>query len=150
MTLVIRRAQDRDLPALIKLLAQLSLGEAREDPSAITAYETAFAAIDADERQSLLVAAVDGSVVGTAAFILVPNLSHVGRPYAVVENVVVDSAVRGKGIGETLMRRAIELAREAGCYKLALTSNRHRLEAHRFYERLGFRATHLGFRLDFA
>jgi len=150
MTFDIRPARDSDLPALIALLHQLSLGEAREDPSAITAYETAFAAIDADERQSLLVATVDGRVVGTAAFVIVPNLSHVGRPYAVVENVVVDSAVRGKGIGEALMRRAIELAREAGCYKLALTSNRRRTDAHRFYEHLGFKATHLGFRLDFA
>ena len=78
-----------------------------------------------------------------------PNLSHFGRPYAIVENVVVDAAARGHRCGEPLMRFAIDLARDAGCYKLAITSNRHRAEAHRFYERLGFTATHFGFRIDF-
>jgi GNAT superfamily N-acetyltransferase len=148
MTLDIRRASRSDLPALIVLLQQLSLDDAREDVKAIDRYKAALAEIDADPRQTLLVAVEDDEVVGTAAVILIPNLSHVGRPYAVVEDVVVDQASRGKGVGEALMRRAIEIAREAGCYKLSLTSNRRRSNAHRFYERLGFTATHLGFRMD--
>lgn len=77
-----------------------------------------------------------------------PNLSHVGRPYAFVEDVVVDASRRGQGHGEALMRHAIELARAAGCYKITLTSNRIRMEAHRFYERRGFKATHVGYRMD--
>jgi GNAT superfamily N-acetyltransferase len=83
-----------------------------------------------------------------ACYIQVPNLSHVGRPYALVEDVVVDAAMRGQGYGEALMQRAIELARAGGCYKLALTSNKARADAHRFYQRLGFKATHEGFRID--
>jgi GNAT superfamily N-acetyltransferase len=144
----IRPAQPSDLPALVALLEQLSLDDPREDPGEMPEYEAAFARIQADARQTLLVAESDGSVVGTAVIILIPNLSHVGRPYAVVEDVVVDSTRRGKGIGEALMRRAIEIAREAGCYKLVLTSNRRRTDAHRFYERLGFTASHFGFRID--
>jgi GNAT superfamily N-acetyltransferase len=148
ITPTIRPARPSDLLSLIALLQQLSLDDPREDPDALARYETAFAAIDADPRQTLLVAEADGAVVGTATVIIVPNLSHVGRPYAVVEDVVVDSAHRGNRLGEALMRRCIDTAREAGCYKLALTSNRRRPEAHRFYERLGFTATHLGFRMD--
>jgi GNAT superfamily N-acetyltransferase len=65
-----------------------------------------------------------------------------------VEDVVVDAAMAGRGYGEALMQRAIELARAAGCYKLVLTSNKARTDAHRFYRRLGFKATHEGFRID--
>ena len=148
MTPIIRRGSRADLESLIGLLQQLSLNEPREDPDALAAYELAFEAIDADPRQTLLVCEVDGAVAGTAVVVVVPNLSHTGRPYAVVENVVVDSACRGRGFGEALMRRAVELAREAGCYKVMLTSNRQRLDAHRFYERLGFVPSHVGMKLD--
>jgi GNAT superfamily N-acetyltransferase len=149
MTLEIRPARRSDLDALIALLQQLSLDESREDPGELASYERALADVQSDPRQTLLVAVAEGRVSGTAAFILIPNLSHVGRPYAVVEDVVVESAVRGQGIGEALMRRTIEMARAAGCYKLLLTSNRRRTDAHRFYERLGFTASHYGFRMDF-
>jgi GNAT superfamily N-acetyltransferase len=148
MPFEIRRARSSDLPALIALLQQLSLDQPREDPAAIDRYEAALAEVQADGRQSLLVAGDGGVVVGTAALIIVPNLSHAGRPYAVVEDVVVDDSRRGRGAGEALMRRVIELAREAGCYKLVLTSDRRRTDAHRFYQRLGFTASHLGFRMD--
>jgi GNAT superfamily N-acetyltransferase len=148
MNMDIRRARQTDLEALIALLQQLSLDDPREDPGALAAYEAAFAEIDADPRQTLLVAVDGARILGTAAFILVPNLSHAGRPYAIVEDVVVDAQHRSKGFGEGLMRRAIEMAREAGCYKLVLTSNRRRSDAHRFYERLGFTASHFGFRMD--
>jgi GNAT superfamily N-acetyltransferase len=148
VTLEIRRARPSDLPELVALLQQLSLDEPREDARAPASYEAAFRDIEADLRQTLLVAEDDGSIIGTAVIIVLPNLSHVGRPYAVVEDVVVDSARRGQGLGETLMRRAIDMAREAGCYKLVLTSNRRRADAHRFYERLGFTASHIGFRMD--
>ena len=86
---------------------------------------------------------------GSLSLIIVPNLTHVGRPYAIIENVVVDASERGAGHGEALMRHAIEEARRAGCYKVSLTSNKSRPDAHRFYERLGFRATHEGYRVEF-
>jgi len=79
----------------------------------------------------------------------VPNLSHQGSPWAAVENIVVDATRRRSGYGRLLMQAAIGAARAAGCYKLALTSNKRRPAAHRFYEGLGFRATHEGFRIEF-
>lgn len=149
MSVVVRPVQASDLEALVSLLQQLSLeSEVREDPAASSVYDAAFEAIRADERQTLLVVVDDERVVGTAAVIVVPNLSHRGRPYAVVENVVVDGAMRGRGCGEALMQHAIEIARSAGCYKVVLTSNRGRTRAHGFYERLGFAASHVGFRMD--
>jgi GNAT superfamily N-acetyltransferase len=148
VTLDIRPARRSDLPALIALLQQLSLDDPREDPAALSSYEAAFHDIESGGRQTVLVAEDYGVVVGTASFIVIPNLSHVGRPYAVVEDVVVDASRRSRGIGEALMLRTVELAKAAGCYKLVLTSNRRRTDAHRFYERLGFAPSHFGFRID--
>ncbi len=147
----VREATEEDLPRLVELLAQLSLGEAREDAGRPLpeSYAKALAEIDADPRQQLLVLEADGRIVGSLVLIVVPNLSHQGRPYAIVENVVVDEAERGGGLGEALMRHAIDEARRAGCYKLSLTSNRKRADAHRFYERLGFTASHEGYRIEF-
>ena len=146
----IREATEDDLPRLIELLAQLSLDAPREEPGPPLpqTYSDAFAEIQADPRQRLLVAEAGGRIAGSATLIIVPNLTHQGRPYAIVENVVVDQTQRGGGIGELLMRHAIEAARRAGCYKLSLTSNRRREDAHRFYERLGFVTTHEGYRIE--
>ena len=147
----VRDATEADLPRLVELLAQLSPGTPREvevTPS-LSSYRQAFAQIQADPRQRLLVVEAEGLVFGSAALIIVPNLSHQGRPYAIVENVVIDASQRGAGYGELLMRYVVGEAREAGCYKLSLTSHKQRRDAHRFYERLGFRATHEGFRVEF-
>ena len=147
----VRHATEADLPRIVELLAQLSLDEPREElgPPLPEAYRLAFQQIQADPNQRLLLAEAGGRVVGTASLLIVPNLSHQGRPYAIVENVVVDATERGDGYGELLLRHAMEEARRAGCYKLSLTSNKRRTEAHRFYGRLGFQATHEGFRIEF-
>jgi N-acetylglutamate synthase-like GNAT family acetyltransferase len=147
----IRDATRADLPRIVELLAQLSIDTSREatGPPLPDAYRRAFDEIAADGRQRLLVLETDGRIAGTLALVIVPNLSHQGKPYAIVENVVVDEAVRGSGYGELLLRHALEEARRAGCYKLSLTSNKQRQDAHRFYQRLGFRATHEGFRVEF-
>lgn len=147
----VRLATEADLPELIELLTQLSLDAPREDlgPPLPDSYRRAFAEIAADSRQRLLVVERDGRIVGSATLVIVPNLSHQGRPYALAENVVVDESARGSGYGELLMRHAMEEARRAGCYKLVLTSNKQRTDAHRFYQRLGFRTTSEGFRIDF-
>ncbi len=146
-----RPATEADLPHIIELLAQLSLDAPRERPGPPLAesYRRAFQEIEADTRQQLFVVEDAGRVVGTACLIIVPNLSHEGTPYALVENVVVDEGERSAGYGELLMRHAIAEARRAGCYKLSLTSNKQRADAHRFYQRLGFRAASEGFRIDF-
>jgi GNAT superfamily N-acetyltransferase len=148
--LTIRRARQADLPRIVELLSQLSLGDDRDPPTLPLpeGYRVAFRQIEADPRQQLLVAEVDGQVVGTATLGIVPNLSYRGRPWAFVESIVIDHPARGRGYGEALLRYAIEEARRAGCYKVSLTSNKRRSEAHRFYEKLGFVATHEGFRLQ--
>lgn len=150
MPVHIRRAKREDVAALVDLYQQLSLDEAREDsgPSLPAAYGDAFEQVDADPRQHLLVAELDGRIVGSLVLIVVPNLSHRGTPWAEIENMVVDEDARGNGIGESLVNAAIETARAAGCYKLTLTSNLRRTDAHRFYERLGFESTHRAFRMD--
>ena len=139
----IRDAIAEDLPALVRLLGQLN-----ETPSLAPTerHVAAFAAVSADSRQRLLVIQHDGAVIGTAAMVVVPNLGHNGTPYALVENVVVDEVARGHHHGEELMQYIIEAARTASCYKVVLTSRKHRKDAHRFYERLGFEATSEGFR----
>lgn len=146
----VREATEADLPRIIELLAQLSLDEQREDagPPLPDAYRRALQEVLADRRQRLLLVEVEGRIAGSAVLIIVPNLSHQGRPYAMVDNVIVDEAQRGRGYGALLLRFAAGVALETGCYKLSLTSNKLRPEAHRFYERLGFRATHEGFRLE--
>jgi GNAT superfamily N-acetyltransferase len=150
-SVTIRDAAEDDLPRVVALLQQLSLDKPREQSEGpfLESYLTAFRQIEADPRQHLLVAEAEGRVVATMAFAIVPNLSHRGRPWALVENVAVDQASRRKGYGEALMRYAVEEARRAGCYKLMLTSNKQRADAHRFYRRLGFTATHEGFRISF-
>lgn len=149
--LIIRSAAEADLPRIVELLSQLALGDNRDvpaDPLPDT-YHTALRDIDADPRQQLMVAELEGQVVGSIVVGIIPNLSHRGRPWAFVESVVVDDWARGRGYGEALVRYAIEEARRVGCYKLSLTSNKRRSEAHRFYKKLGFTATHEGFRLTF-
>jgi GNAT superfamily N-acetyltransferase len=147
----VRDATRADLPRLVALLQQMSLDEPREDIAdpLPDRYYRAFAAVEADPRQRLLVVEVDGRLVGTATLVIVPNLSYGGRPHAIVDNVVVDETERGKGYGEALVRRCLEEAREAGCTRLALTTDMRRHDAHRFYERLGFRHSHRGYRFTF-
>ena len=145
----IRRATEADLPRIVELLSQLSLGDDRDSPAEPLpeSYRAAFRQIEADPRQQLLVVEARGRPVATGTLGIIPNLSYRGRPWAFVEGLVVDSSARGKGYGEALLRYAIEEARRAGCYKISLTSNKRRTEAHRFYEKMGFVATHEGFRL---
>ncbi len=143
----VRDATEADLPQLVLLLDQLADGR-RRDATVTVEERAAFAAVQADVRQRLLVIEEDKRVVGTAVFILVPNLSRNGRPYATLENIVVDLADRGRRHGERLLRFMIDEARAAGCYKVVLTSARRRTGAHRFYERMGFAAASEGFRMD--
>jgi GNAT superfamily N-acetyltransferase len=100
----------------------------------------------ADPARALLVAELDGELVGTVDVLLAPNLTHHAQPWALVENVVVADAARRRGAGRAMMTRAIELAREAGCYKVNLISGTERTGAHDFYRSLGFEATGVGFK----
>lgn len=145
---MIRAATAADLPRLVELLQQMSIGkERRERDPQDPAYARAFEEIRADPRQRLLVLEEDGEVLATATLILLPNLSNGGRPVAQLESVVVDERQRGRGLGAALVRHCVEEARRAGCARVQLTSNAARKDAHRFYERLGFQASHVGFKL---
>jgi GNAT superfamily N-acetyltransferase len=98
---------------------------------------------------SLLVAEDDGNIVGTTVLAILPGFAHSTSPFAVIEYVVVEEKRRSQGIGKTLMEYCLKLAKEAGCYKVILTSDKRRERAHKFYHSLGFEASAEGFRYYF-
>jgi GNAT superfamily N-acetyltransferase len=143
----IRTATREDVPAIVALLADDPLGAQRESPGDLEPYYVAFDRIDADPHQVLVVADRDGAVVGTAQLSLLAGLSRRGAVRAQIEGVRVSSSERGTGLGTTLIEWAVDEARARGCALVQLTSDKSRVDAHRFYLRLGFEATHEGFKL---
>jgi ribosomal protein S18 acetylase RimI-like enzyme len=144
----IRRATSDDVPAIVALLADDALGRARESAVDHERYEAAFDAIDSDPHQLLTVGELAGAVVATMQLTFIPGLSRRGAWRAQIEGVRVASTARGRQLGEQLVRWAVEQARARGCALLQLTSDNRRPDAHRFYQRLGFVASHTGFKLD--
>lgn len=147
--MIFREAVRADLPAIVALLADDVLGKARDLAAVDDAYERAFAEIDADPRNHLIVAADedDRSVVACLQVTYIPGLGRHGAERALVEAVRVRSDRRGEGLGGSLMRWVIERARERGCGLVQLTTDKARTDAHRFYRRLGFVASHEGMKL---
>ncbi|WP_306999049.1 GNAT family N-acetyltransferase [Amycolatopsis thermophila] len=143
----IRRARRADVEAIVAMLADDPLGAQRETPGDPSPYLRAFEAIDADANQLLVVAERDGEVAGTLQLTFIPGLSRRGATRALVEGVRVRSGLRGGGLGAHLMKWAVDEARRRGCALVQFTSDASRTRAHAFYERLGFEATHLGFKL---
>jgi GNAT superfamily N-acetyltransferase len=144
---VIRRATLDDVPAIIAMLADDPLGATRESPADLTPYQRAFAAIDADPNQLLIVADRNDEVIGTLQLTFIPGLSRQGATRALVEAVRVAASARSTGLGTSLMEWSIAEARARGCVVLQLTSDKTRTDAHRFYTRLGFANSHEGFKL---
>lgn len=142
----IRRAVAQDVTAIVDLLADDPLGAQRERPGD-PVYATAFEEIDADPRQVLVVADAAGEVVGTLQLTFIPGLSRLGSTRALIEAVRVRSDQRGSGLGGRLIEWAIGTAREQGAAMVQLTTDASRVDAHRFYERLGFVASHVGMKL---
>ncbi len=147
MTITIRRATAADVDPIVAMLADDPLGAAREKPGD-PAYLEAFEVIDADPHQFLAVADSGGEVVGTLQLTFTGGLSRLGMTRATVEAVRVRSDQRGGGLGEQLIRWAIDEARARGCGLVQLTTDASRVDAHRFYERLGFTASHVGMKLQ--
>ena len=143
----IRRAVDRDLPALLLLYEELA-HVYDQTPPVPTAQTAARWRQVTDTGQYILVAAEADALVGTATVIIIPNLGHHGQPWAAVDNVVVRADRRRRGIGAALLAEAGRLAQEHDCYKIVLSSNVARQEAHEFYRSLGWRQTHVGFSLN--
>lgn len=148
MTVRIRTAVRADLTALVAMLADDPLGAERETPSdgdtILPAYQKAFEAIDTDPNHCLLVAERDGRTIGMLQLSYLPHLTHRGAWRAQIEGVRVAADHRGVGVGRELVRAARERAAAHGCRILQLTTDHRRPEALRFYESLGFTATHLG------
>lgn len=147
--IAIRRATQADVPAIVALLADDPLGAAREDVSTPTApaYLKAFNAIDADPNQLLAVMTRDGIVEGTLQLTFIAGLSRKGALRGQIEAVRVAAGRRGEGLGQRLFEWAIAECRAKGCRTVQLTTDRSRADAHRFYDRLGFEASHIGYKL---
>lgn len=144
---VIRQAAAGDVATLVTLLADDVRGAKRETPDDLAPYRRALAAITADPNQLLLVAESGGAVVGMAQLTFIQGLTYHGGVRAQIESVHVASAERGRGLGSALVAHAVAQARQRGCVMAQLTSHADRVDAHRFYERLGFTASHVGFKL---
>ncbi|WP_329120088.1 GNAT family N-acetyltransferase [Streptomyces sp. NBC_01465] len=146
--LEIRPAAPDDLPAIVAMLADDPLGAQRESPDDLDPYETAFARLAADPNQHVVVAVRDTKVVGTLQLTVIPGLSRRGSTRSVIEGVRIHADERGSGLGTQLIEWAVAESRLQGCQLVQLTSDATRTDAHRFYERLGFTASHLGFKLQ--
>jgi len=149
MNITIRPARREDVPAIVALLADDPLGRERETvgEKLPAAYWQAFDDIAGQSGNFLLVAERAGAMVGCLQLTVIPGLSRRGMKRGLIEAVRVGAACRGLGVGEQLVRRAIEIARAEGCGLVQLTSDISRADAHRFYGRLGFAASHVGFKL---
>ncbi|QBS44403.1 GNAT family N-acetyltransferase [Nocardia sp. CS682] len=148
--IIFRSATIDDLSALVTMLADDTLGSGRESVADLSRYRAAFAEIDEDPRQELLVAEHRGAVVGTAQLSFLPGLARRGAVRAQIEAVRVDRPMRGIGLGSRLIEECVRRARERGCALVQLTSHGSRVDAHRFYGKLGFEASHVGFKLMLA
>ena len=144
-----RRAQAQDLPAIVAMLADDALGAGREDPSVplATSYLDAFSAIDTDPNQLLVVAVEAGQVVGTLQLTFLCGISRKGAWRGQIEAVRVARQLRSRGVGKLMIEWAIEQCRARGCSIVQLTTDKGRTQAHAFYERLGFTASHLGYKM---
>lgn len=148
---IFRQATRDDLPAIVGLLADDERGREREafaDPLP-DCYWQAFERLEGDPNNEMTVATLDGRVVGYLQLTYIPGLSRQGATRAMIESVRVATDLRGQGIGKRYFSWAIERARARGCGLVQLTSDKSRLEAHRFYGDLGFVASHEGFKLQF-
>ena len=145
----IREATADDVAAIVALLADDPLGATREDPGEPLnpRYSDAFSAIDGDPNNVLFVAVDDGAVIGCLQLTIMPGLSLTGMWRAQIEAVRVARSARGSGVGHRLVEEAITRARARECGLVQLTTDKTRPDAHRFYEDLGFVASHVGMKL---
>ncbi|AWL39531.1 MULTISPECIES: GNAT family N-acetyltransferase [Streptomyces] len=143
----IRPAALTDLPAVVAMLADDPLGAERESPDDLAPYRSAFRRLADDPNQHLVVAVREARVVGTLQLTIVPGLSRRGATRSIIEGVRIHADERGTGLGTQLIQWAVDESRRQGCRLVQLTSDASRTDAHRFYERLGFSASHVGFKL---
>ncbi|MGC4947551.1 N-acetyltransferase family protein [Streptomyces sp. DT224] len=143
----IRRATADDLVEIVVLLADDPLGARRESPDDLAPYRAALRRLAEDPNQHVMVAVREERVVGTLQLTVIPGLSRRGSTRSVIEAVRVHADERGSGLGTRLIQWAVDESRRQGCQLVQLTSDVSRTDAHRFYERLGFIPSHVGFKL---
>ncbi|MEO5938968.1 MAG: GNAT family N-acetyltransferase [Sphingomonas sp.] len=144
-----RDAAEDDLPTIVRLLAEDQIGGRKDDPGEPLdpVYAAAFAAIESDANQRLIVVEMDGAIVGTMQLSFLPGLLNRGAWRGQIEAVRIAADQRSKGLGAQMIGWAVEQCRARGCFMAQLTSNNDRVAAHRFYERLGWQKSHAGFKL---
>jgi GNAT superfamily N-acetyltransferase len=140
----IREAREQDLPEILRLLSVLDA----EAVMSVSEAKDIFERMASYPHYRCYMAVEDDEPVGTFCMIICDNLGHAGQKFAVVENVVVDPSFQGQGIGKVLMEAAMEEAARNGCYKLMLSSNEKRTDAHRFYDHLGFTRHGISFKIE--
>ena len=148
---VLRRAEAVDLPAIVNLIAADQLGATRDGVNTaedLAAYQAAFEAIDRDPAHLLVVAQSGPDIVATMQLSFLPGLARRGALRAQIEAVRVDAAYRSRGLGAAMFTWAINESRQRNCALVQLTTDKSRTTAHRFYERLGFVASHEGMKLS--
>ncbi|MEV0781827.1 GNAT family N-acetyltransferase [Streptomyces sp. NPDC050423] len=143
----IRTAGVDDLSEIVAMLADDPLGAGRESPDDLTPYRAAFQRLAEDPNQHLMVAERADRIVGTLQLTVIPGLSRRGSTRSVIEGVRVHNDERGSGLGTRLIQWAVDESRRQECQLVQLTSDATRTNAHRFYERLGFVSSHVGFKL---
>ncbi|MFI9799724.1 GNAT family N-acetyltransferase [Streptomyces sp. NPDC052302] len=146
--LEIRPAVADDVPAIVGMLADDPLGAQRESPDDLTPYLAALERLQGDPHQHVVVAVREGRVVGTLQLTIVPGLSRRGATRSIIEGVRIHADERGSGLGTQLIEWAVDESQRQDCRLVQLTSDKTRTDAHRFYERLGFTASHTGFKLQ--
>ena len=146
---LIRRAKREDVAEVVRLLTDDALGSRREryEQPLPRSYYDAFDQIDRDGRNELVVVEAAGRIIGTLQLTFIPYLTFVGGERALIEAVRVDAGHRGAGVGRKLFEWAIGRARSRGCHMVQLTTNAERGDAQRFYQELGFVASHVGMKL---
>ena len=145
-SLSIREASASDLPDLLRLYAQPDLDGGKT--LAVSDAQRIFERIALYPNYKIYVAVSEAHVAGTFALLIMDNLGHQGTPSAIIEDVAVDPALQGRGIGKAMIQYAIRLASEHGCYKAVLSSNLKREKAHAFYDSLDFERHGYSFRID--
>lgn len=141
-----REARKADLPGILRLYAQPALDDGKVLP--LAEAERIHARMGSYPDYTLHVAICEERIVGTCALLVMDNLAHLGAPSAVIEDVAVDPHWQGRGVGRAMLRYALRLAHEKGCYKATLSSNLKRTQAHAFYDSLGFERHGYSFRAD--
>jgi ribosomal protein S18 acetylase RimI-like enzyme len=147
MAVLCRKAVLADLHSIVELLMDDELGKSREDNTNIKKYEQVFNLIDRDPNQYLMVVEGEGALIGTCHLTLMPSLSFQGSIRLNIEAVRIAADYRSKGIGAWMITQAIEYGRKNGASFIQLATNKKREKAKKFYEKLGFEATHEGMKL---